>query len=417
VEKIIKVKFIDLKSQYLSIKREIDEAIQNVLNDSAFTLGSYVESFEKNFAEIHNAKYCTALNSGTSALHASMMALNIGSGDEVLVPVNTFFATPLSAILVGAKPVFIDCESSYYNIDVEKIEKSINKNTKAIVPVHLYGQPARMDKITDLAKKYGLFVIEDCAQAHLAEYSPRGINMTQNKCSYNRNSIPPGEPCGINEKENKLNPMLNNIPLGKGSKVGTFGDIGCFSFYPGKNLGAYGEGGAILTNNESLYRKIKVIRNIGMDERYHHDIIGHNFRMEGIQGAILDIKLKYLEEWTIIRRKNVDLYRQLLENCDEIILPSEMPGVKHVYHLFVIRAKKRNHLMNFLNKNGIETGLHYPIPCHLQNACKYLGYKTGDFPVAEKLADEILSLPMSEQLKEHEIQYVCEKIKEFYTKS
>lgn len=373
MEKIIKVKFIDLQSQYLSIKREIDDAIQSVLQDSSFTLGPYVESFENNFAKLHNAEYCVALNSGTSALHASMMALNIGSEDEVLVPTNTFFATPLSAILVGAKPVFIDCEQTYYNIDVEQIEKSITKKTKAIVPVHLYGQSAVMNKIMDLASKYGLYVIEDCAQAHIAEFH--------------------------------------------GNKVGTFGDIGCFSFYPGKNLGAYGEGGAILTNDESLYRKIKVIRNLGMDERYHHDIIGHNFRMEGIQGAILDVKLKYLEEWTKIRRKNADLYRQLLENCDEVILPDEMPGAKHVYHLFVIRAERRNSLMEFLNKNGIETGLHYPIPCHLQNACKYLGYKPGDFPVAEKLADEILSLPMSEQLKEHEIEYVSEKIKEFYVKS
>jgi len=365
------IKFLDLKSQYLSIKNEIDCAIQNVLMDSVFTLGRYVESFEKNFAQLHNARYCVAVNSGTSALHAAMMALSIGPGDEVIIPANTFFATPLSVILVGAKPVFVDCDQSFYNIDVKKAEKAINKRTKAIIPVHLYGQPACMDDIIKLAKEYRLLVVEDCAQAHIAEFN--------------------------------------------GSKVGTFGDIGCFSFYPGKNLGAYGEGGAILTQDESLFRKIQIIRNIGMNEKYHHEIIGHNFRMEGIQGAILSTKLKYLEEWTKIRRKNADLYREYLSDCNEVILPSEMPMAKHVYHLFVIRVKKRNDLMKYLNENGIETGLHYPIPCHLQNACKYLNYKKGDFPIAEMLADEILSLPMSEQIKEEEIKYISEKTVEYYS--
>ena len=369
---MMQVKLTDLKSQYLSIKSEIDSAIQNVLMDSSFTLGRYVESFEKRFAQMHNSKYCIALNSGTSALHAAMMALNISPEDEVIVPVNTFFATPLSVILVGARPVFVDCDQNYYNIDVNKIERAINKKTKAIVPVHLYGQPANMDRILEISGKHGLLIIEDCAQAHIAEFN--------------------------------------------GNKVGTFGDIGCFSFYPGKNLGAYGEGGAVLTNNERLYQKIKMIRNIGMNERYHHDIIGHNFRMEGLQGAILNVKLQYIERWTEIRRKNAGLYRQYLKDCKDIILPSENSNVKHVYHLYVIRAHKRNYLMKYLNENGIETGLHYPIPCHLQNACNYLGYKKGDFQISEMLSDEILSLPMSEQLKEEEIKYVSDKIKEFYIK-
>jgi len=369
----MKIQFIDLKAQYLSIKDEVDNAIQNVLLDSSFTLGPYVESFENNFAKMHNSRFCIGVNSGTSALHACMMALNIGPGDEVIIPVNTFFATPLAAIHVGAKPLFVDCESKYYNIDPKQIESAITDKTKAIIVVHLFGQPSEMDKIRNIADRHNLLLIEDCAQAHLSKYNEQS--------------------------------------------VGSFGICGCFSFYPGKNLGAYGEGGAITTNNEGIYRKLLAIRNIGMTEKYHHDIIGHNFRMEGVQGAILNVKLKYLEKWTSIRRKNVNIYREYLNDCSEIILPEELPGAEHVYHLFVIRAKRRDNLMDFLNKNGIETGLHYPIPCHLQKACKYLGYKPGDFPISEMLSKEILSLPMSEQLKEHEIKYVSEKVKEFFVKS
>ena len=366
----MEVKFLDLKKQYLSIKEEIDNAIQNVLLDSAFASGPYVNTFEENFAKRHTAKYCVGVNSGTSALHASLMAQNIGSGDEVIVPANTFLATPLSVTLTGATPIFVDCEPQYYNIDYEKIESAITKKTKAIIAVHLFGQPSQIDKIKEIADKNNLILIEDCAQAHISE--------------------------------------LN------GQSVGTFGVCGCFSFYSGKNLGAYGEGGAIITNDKSLYDKLIMIRNLGMSQKYHHEIIGHNYRMSGMQGAILDVKLKHLDKWTDTRRRNADLYRKYLSDCKEIVLPSEMPEVKHVYHLFVIRTQKRDELMQFLNDNQISTGMHYPIPCHLQNAYKNLGYKVGDFPVSEKYAKEVLSLPMSEQLKEEEVKYVSNKIKEFY---
>ncbi|MGC9337186.1 MAG: DegT/DnrJ/EryC1/StrS family aminotransferase [Candidatus Cloacimonadia bacterium] len=366
----MKVNFLDLKAQYLSIKDEIDEAIQNVLLDSAFTAGPYVKSFEENFAKRHNAKYCVGVNSGTAALHTALMALGIKTGDEVIVPTNTFFATPEAVSLTGARPIFVDCEPTYYNIDVNQIEKSITDKTKAIIAVNLYGQPAQLDKVKKIADKNDLLFVEDCAQSHISE--------------------------------------LN------GKSVGSFGICGCFSFYCGKNLGAYGEGGAVITNNENLYKKMMMIRDHGMSQKYHHEIIGHNYRMAGLQGAILDVKLKYLDEWTETRRKNAELYRQYLKDCKEIILPEEMPDAKHVYHLFVIRAKRRDELMSFLKENEIYTGMHYPIPCHLQNAYKNLGYKKGDFPVSEKYANEILSLPMSEQLKGEEIRYVCDKIKEFY---
>ena len=366
----MKVNFLDLKSQYLSIKDEIDKAIQNVLINTAFTAGPFVKSFEESFAKKHNAKYCVGLSSGTAALHTALMALDIKAGDEVIVPSNTFFATPEAVSLSGAIPVFVDCEPNYYNIDVNLIEKAITEKTKAIISVHLYGQPSQLDKIKEIVNKHNLILIEDCAQSHISEY--------------------------------------------KNKSVGTFGICGCFSFYCGKNLGAYGEGGAIITNDEDLYKKMMMIRDHGMSQKYHHEIIGHNYRMAGIQGAILDVKLKYLDEWTDIRRKNAELYRKYLSDCKEIILPEEMPGAKHVYHLFVIRSRKRDELMNYLKENDIYTGLHYPIPCHLQNAYKSLGYKEGDFPISEKYAQEILSLPMSEQLKEEEIMYVSEKIIDFY---
>ncbi|MCK4256942.1 DegT/DnrJ/EryC1/StrS family aminotransferase [candidate division WOR-3 bacterium] len=367
----MKVNFLDLKAQYLYIKEEVDEAIQNVLLDSAFTVGPYVKSFEENFAKRHNAKYCVGVNSGTAALHTALVALDIKNGNEVIVPTNTFFATPEAVSLAGAIPVFVDCEPVYYNIDINQIEKSITDKTKAIIAVNLYGQPAQLDKIKAIAKENNLILIEDCAQSHISE--------------------------------------LN------GKSVGYFGICGCFSFYCGKNLGAYGEGGAIITNDENLYKKMMMIRDHGVSQKYHHEIIGHNYRMAGLQGAILDVKLKYLDEWTETRRKNAELYRQYLKDCKEIILPEEMPNTKHVYHLFVIRTQKRDGLMNFLKENQIFAGIHYPIPCHLQKAYSFLGYKKGDFPVSEKYANEVLSLPMSEQLKEDEIKYISEKIKEFFS--
>lgn len=366
----MKVNFVDLKAQYLSIKNEIDEAIQNVINKTAFASGPFVKSFEENFAKAHKANYCVGVNSGTSALHLAMWALGIGIDDEVIVPTNTFFATPEAVSLCKAKPVFVDCEQDYYNINPHNIEKAITNKTKAIIAVHLYGQAAQMDKIKIIAEKNKILLIEDCAQAHLAEYG--------------------------------------------GTPVGTFGICGCFSFYPGKNLGAYGEGGAVLTNNEELYTKMMALRDHGSAQKYYHDYIGHNYRMEGIQGSILNVKLKHLTEWTKLRRKNADLYRKYLADIKVIIVPTEMSGAKHVYHLFVIRVSRRNELQKYLQDNEIYTGIHYPIPCHLQKPYNPLNQQKGKFPVSEKIADEILSLPMYAELKEEEITFVSNKIRDFY---
>lgn len=364
------IKFIDLKSQYLSIKPEIDNAIQEVLLSSAFAGGPFVKKFEEDFAKIHGANFCSGVNNGTSALHIVFMALNMSRGDEVIIPANTFIATPASVSLQGGKPVFVDCSEDDFNIDVDKIEKAITPKTKAVMPVHLYGQPAQMGRIIEIAKKHNLVVVEDCAQAHMAEF--------------------------------------------EGKKVGNFGISGCFSFYPGKNLGAYGEGGAVICNDEEFWKRIQAIKEHGSFKKYYHEYLGHNYRLEGIQGAILDVKLKYIEAWTDTRRKNAGLYRKYLSDMPEIILPKESKNVKHVYHLFVIRSKKRDELGKFLNENGIQTSIHYPIPCHLQHSYKFMGYKEGDFPVSEMLSKEILSLPMSEQLKEDDIIYIAEKVREFF---
>ncbi len=368
----MKVNFLDLKAQYATIKDEIDEAIRKVIEKTAFAAGPFVKEFEEEFAAVHKARFCVGVNSGTSALHAAMMVLGIGPGDEVIVPTNTFFATPEAVSLTGATPVFVDCEDTYYNIDPEKVAAAVTAKTKAIIPVHLYGQPAQLDKIKDIAARHSLEVVEDCAQAHIAEY--------------------------------------------KGKPVGTTGVMGCFSFYPGKNLGAYGEGGAVTTNDEALYKKLLALRDHGSSKKYYHDFIGHNYRMEGIQGAILRVKLNHLDGWVDARRRNAGLYRDYLKDVKEIVLPEEMPGAKHVYHLFVIRAPRREELQDFLSQNQIYTGIHYPIPCHLQKAYEGIAPGKGSCPISEKYADEIVSLPMFAELTEEEIAAVAEKIAEFYGK-
>jgi len=366
----MKVNFLDLKAQYHSIKEEIDGAIQQVLERSAFAAGPFVKAFEEHFAEKHQSKYCVGVSSGTAALHIVLMALDIKAGDEVIVPANTFFATPEAVSLTGARPVFVDHEPEYYNIDSAAIEKAVTPRTRAIIAVNLYGQPAQLDKVKAIADRHKLILIEDCAQSHLA--------------------------------------TLN------GQSTGTFGHCGCFSFYPGKNLGAYGEGGAVITNDEELYKKMMMLRDHGSAQKYHHELIGHNYRLEGLQGAILDVKLKHLPAWTEVRRKNADLYRKYLAGCPQVTLPKEMPGAKHVYHVFVIRTPRRDEMIKYLQEQGVYTNIHYPIPCHLQKAYAFLGYHRGAFPLSEKFADELLSLPMSEQLKEEEIVYVCEKVKAFF---
>jgi dTDP-4-amino-4,6-dideoxygalactose transaminase len=363
----MRVSFIDLQSQYLSIKSEIDEAIQSVIDKSAFSSGPFVKSFEENFARSHGAKYCVGVNSGTSALHISMWALGIGSGDEVIIPTNTFFATPEAVSLTGAKPVFVDCEPEYFNIDVQKIEEVINRKTKAIIAVHMYGQPSKLDSLREMAKNNNLLLIEDCAQAHLSEY--------------------------------------------KGVPVGTHGICGCFSFYPAKNLGAFGEAGAVIINDRELFLRMISLRDHGSLKKYYHDFIGHNYRMEGIQGAVLDVKLRYLKEWTLKRRENASLYRKYLKEIKNVVVPLEMPETKHVYHLFVVRVSERDNLIKYLKDCDINVGIHYPVPCHLQKAYGPPVYK---LPVSERYANEILSLPMYAELTETEIQFVCKKIGEFY---
>jgi dTDP-4-amino-4,6-dideoxygalactose transaminase len=365
------VPFVDLKTQYHSIKDEIDAEIQDVLENCTFILGPKVKKFEEEFAKLHKAKYCLATSSGTDSLHLALLALDLSIDDEVLVPVNTFFATAEAVSLTGAKPVFVDCDSNYYNIDVAKIEASITNRTRGIIAVHLYGQPADLDPIMEIAERHNLWIIEDAAQAHCAEYKNR--------------------------------------------RVGTIGRIGCFSFYPGKNLGAYGEAGAVVTNDDDLYEKMRKIRDHGSDKKYHHELIGHNYRMEGIQGAVLSVKARYIEKWTEQRRRNAMLYSELLSEVPEVVIPREMEVVRHVYHLYVIQVPRRNELQAFLSKNGISTGMHYPIPLHMQDAYKHLGYTTGSFPVAESQMDRILSIPMYPELKEIQIQYVVDKIKEFYS--
>lgn len=367
---MMKVPFLDLKSNYIAIKDEIASAINEVLDHTAYILGEKVVHFEQVFAKAHDAKYCYAVSSGTDANHLPLWALGIKPGDEVIIPANTFIATAWGATLCGATPVFVDCESDSYNIDPKKIEQAITSKTKAIVAVHLYGQSADMGPLQEIAHKHKIYLLEDAAQAHLAEY--------------------------------------------KGKKVGTLGLAASFSFYPGKNLGAYGEGGALTTNDEKLAALCKMIREHGQSQKYHHEVYGHNYRMEGIQGAVLGVKMKYLEKWTNQRRAIADKYNHLLKDVSQIVLPMEMPYAKHVYHLYVIQTAHRDKLQTYLADQGISTGMHYPLPLHLQNCFKHLGYKKGDFPITERLADQCLSLPMFPEMTEDQITYVSEKIKLFF---
>jgi dTDP-4-amino-4,6-dideoxygalactose transaminase len=377
----MQVPFLDLKIQYKSIKEEVGIEIQKVLDNTAYILGKPVSEFENNFAEAHNVKHCVGTSSGTDGNHLILWALGIKPGDEVIIPANTFIATAWGITLCGAKPVLVDCHPDNYNLDPEKVEAAITPKTKAIVAVHLYGQPAEMNKLQEIADKHNILLVEDAAQAHLAEYN--------------------------------------------GKKVGGLSTASSFSFYPGKNLGAYGEAGAVLTNDDELLRTIKMMREHGQSKKYYHDTFGHNYRMEGIQGAVLGVKLKYLDKWTDGRRRAASKYREFLGDISEINLPVEMANVKHVYHLFVIqmngsddakRQERRDALQQFLGENGVSSGLHYAIPLHEQKCFEYLGYKKGDFPVTEQLAESGISLPMYPELTDVQISYVSDKVKEFFTK-
>lgn len=366
----MKIPFVDLGRQLRSIEDEVNRAIKRVLSSTRFILNREVSSFEREFAYFCQTKYAVGLNSGTDALYLALWAIGVGPGDEVITVPNSYISTTIVIHLLGAKPVFVEINRDSYNIDSEKIEKKINKRTKAILLVHLYGQPAEMGKIMRLAKKHGLFVIEDACQAHGAEY--------------------------------------------KGKKVGGIGDIGCFSFYPGKNLGAYGDGGAVVTNSKTLAEKLRLLRNYGQKTKYYHDVIGINSRLDEIQAAVLRVKLKRLGKWVEARRRNAQLYKKELEGVSQIILPKESDEVRHAYHIFAIRTSRRDALHGYLDSRGIATVLHYPKPIHLQRAYKFLGYGLGSFPITEECARTEISLPMFPELTVKEIRYISDEIKKFF---
>lgn len=358
----IMIPFLDLKRQYAPIRSDIDASIKQVLDHTDFILGKSVAAFEEKFADYCGSRFCIAVNSGTSALHLGLLSVGVRPGDEVITSPSTFVATVAAIDYVGAKAVMVDIDPDSYTIDVEKIEAAITKKTKAIIPVHLYGQSANIDPIVVLAKKYGLAVVEDAAQAHGARY--------------------------------------------RGRRVGTYGDVGCFSFYPGKNLGAAGEGGAIITDDPELDRIIRMYRDWGQAEKYHHLLKGFNYRMDSIQGAVLGVKLSYLDEWTALRRLHAQRYIEGLSACDAIVCPAEMSWGEHVYHVFAIQVNSRDSIRTFLYNAGVESGIHYPVPVHLQPAYADLGYQIGDFPHSERLAARTLSLPMFAELTDREVDQV-----------
>jgi dTDP-4-amino-4,6-dideoxygalactose transaminase len=373
------IPLVDLKTQYESIKHEIDSAISEVISKSAFIGGPFVESFEKDFAEFCNVKHCIGVGNGTDALFVALKTLGVGPGDEVIVPANTFIATSEAVTLTGARVAFVDIDPKTYNMDPNKLEECIRTRNsqpgtrnrlRAVIPVHLYGQPADMDPILEVARKYNLKVVEDAAQAHGAEY--------------------------------------------KGRPIGSIGDMACFSFYPGKNLGAYGDGGAIVTNNDEFALKARMFANHGRIDKYDHKIEGVNSRLDGLQAAILKVKLKHLPEWTEKRRRNAYLYNEFLKETG-LITPFEIGGVKAVYHLYVVRAKEelRAELQNFLNKKGVSTGIHYPIALPNLKAYTYLNSNSNDFPEATKASHEIFSLPMFAELQEAQVGYISTNIRQF----
>lgn len=366
------IPIVDLKRQYLSIKQEIDEAILKTLENSSFILGPDVAAFEKEFAAYSGAEHGIGVNSGTSALHLALLAAGVGPGDEVITVPFTFVATAAAIRYTGARPVFVDIDPVSFTMDPALIERAITPRTKVILPVHLYGQCADMDPILAIARRHNLTVIEDAAQAHAAEY--------------------------------------------KGRRAGSMGDLACFSFYPGKNLGAFGEGGLITTNNAQYAESIKMMRDWGQSKRYYHDVIGFNYRLEGIQGAILRVKLRHLDEWTSIRRRSAALYDELLAGS-EVVTPRQMPYAHHVYHCYVVRTRERQHLMDVLSAAGVQSGIHYPIPVHLQKVHADLGYHAGDFPHSETVANEVLSIPMHGDLTEQDVRAVAAAVHSMRTQT
>lgn len=362
------VPFMDLKTQHRTIASEINTCISKVVETADFILGEELTLFEEEFARYCNTRFAVGLDNGTSALELALRAYGIGPGDEVITAANTFIATVSAIAFTGALPVLVDIDPQTYNIATNNIDSIITKRTRAIIPVHLYGQPSDMDPIMEIAKKHNLIIVEDACQAHGALY--------------------------------------------KGQKVGSIGNIGCFSFYPAKNLGAFGDGGMLVTNDKEMADRVRMLRNYGQQEKYKHLFIAYNRRLDTLQAAVLRVKLKYLENWNEARRHHAGLYTKLLSN-NNLSLPLETKYAHHVYHLYVVRTARRDALQKHLKNSGIATGVHYPIPVHTQQAYQYLGYRKGDFPISEAYAEQILSLPMYPELTEEQIEYVAKTIKKF----
>lgn len=364
------IQMVDLKRQYQKIKPEIDSAIHEVLDSTQFILGKKVQEFENNAANYLGVKYAVGVANGTDALQIALMALGIGVGDEVITTPFTFVATTETIVMLGAKPVYVDIDPISYNINPSKIKEKITSKTKAILPVHLYGNPVEMDEILSIAKEYNLFVIEDSAQAFGSEY--------------------------------------------KGKKVCSFGDVACISFFPSKNLGCYGDGGMVVTNSEEINEKVRMIASHGSKVRYIHEVLGMNSRLDAIQAAILNIKLRYIDEWNDKRAKFAELYSQRLASIPQVKTPTKEEYAKHIFHQFTIRVEKRDELQKFLTTKNIPTAIHYPIPLHMQPAFRGFA-EEGSLPEAEKAAKEVISLPMHPDLLEEEIEYIANSIKEFYS--
>jgi len=363
-----KINCLDLKRQHQSIKEEIFAQFEKVYENTAFSGGPFVAAFEEEFAKFCGTKYAVAVNSGTSALHLAMLVLGIGKGDEVIIPANTFIATPWAPSYVGATPVFVDCTPDTWEIDAARIEEKITLKTKAVIGVHLYGQPFDIDAVKSICTKHGLYLIEDAAQAHGAKY--------------------------------------------KGTRIGGFGEMACFSFYPGKNLGACGEGGAITTNNEAYYKHLQSLRNHASTERYYHDEVGYNYRMGGLEGASLKVKLQYLEGWNNKRREVAKRYLKEITNT-KIKMQLQPDWTESIFHLFVVTTKEKDAFVKYLADNNIIAAFHYPVPCHLQKAYAHLAYRNGDCPHTEYLAKNCISLPMFAEMWDEEVTRVIEVINKF----
>lgn len=361
------VPFLDLRRHHAPIRDELVAAFEAVLEASAFAGGPFVQQFEKDFAAYCGTRHCVAVGSGTDALWLALLALGVGPGDEVITVPMTFMATAEAITYAGARPVFVDIDRDTYTMDPRLLQQAITSRTRAIIPVHLYGQMADMEPILAIARAHGIPVVEDACQAHGAAY--------------------------------------------QGRRAGAWGDLGCFSFYPGKNLGALGEGGAVVTNDENLARSVAMLRDHGQARKYYHDRVGWNARMDGLQGAALQIKLKRLEAGNEARRRHATQYRALLADAGGVFLPVERPGSRHVYHLFVVRVPERDRLLRVLGERGVQCGIHYPIPVHLQEAYRDLGWRVGMFPVSEQCAAEVLSLPMFPELTEDQVEFVAQELK------